>query len=144
MDTKVGSHGPATERRTGDRRLLSGLCLGVAGAFDVVVAAYEIAVDPYVVVDEAGFHNLDVTGWTWLRLGVGVVMVLSALALTTGRRVVVLVAIGAGVAGIVTAALLFPFQPGTEAISLVLAAVAVWLLVGQARRRSPRQDQRRR
>ncbi len=138
----VGSGGAGSGPPPTSRRLLAGLAIGLAGTIDVFAAGENAVVDPYVVVAEDGFYRLDLTGWVWLRLVVGAVLVASALALAIDRRATVLLAIGAGIIGMVAAVLLFAFQPVKETLSLLLVGWAVWLLIGLLRQRRRSGDHR--
>lgn len=122
----------------------AGIFLAAAGLLDTLASLAMIRSDPYVDIDVQGTHHLDLTGWTWLRLGVGLLVALCGLVTVTQRRwISVLVIVGAA-ASIGLNVLLFPFEPLVGVMVVALDLVAVWLLTRKAHSRPPaerREDQ---
>ncbi|BCJ57692.1 DUF7144 family membrane protein [Micromonospora endophytica] len=121
------------------RPWLASTLLTGAGLVDILTAYANTLTDPYVVLAEDGTHHLDITGWAWLHLAVGVATLLAGLAVLTGGRRWALVGIGAAVAGIGTGVVLLPYQPVRAVIAMGLYAVAVRLLVRRLRARADEQ-----
>ncbi|MFU8874525.1 hypothetical protein [Micromonospora sp. SL4-19] len=115
------------------QRLVAGLLLVAAGLLGILTGAAIIPIDPYVDIGSDRYHHLDITGWGWFRLIVGVATTLSGVALAVDRRGTTVLAIVIGSVSILGSILIFPYHPLPAAITAVLAAMAVWLLAGQLR-----------
>lgn len=109
-------------------RLAAALLAG-AGLVDVLSGVSEVDVDPYLVVTDAGLHRLDLTGWIWLHLSAGTLVLLAALAVLTGRRWARLAGLGTAGVAVVVNLLLLPYQPLRALLVLGLYLAAVRLIV---------------
>jgi hypothetical protein len=109
-------------------RLAAGL-LGGAGLVDVLAGVALLSWEPFVDVVGTGMQHLDVTGWGWARVGMGVLSVAAALAVLTDRRWASVTAVAVAGAGVVLALLLFPYQPSRALLTAALDVTAIRLLV---------------
>lgn len=66
--------------------LLADGLLGSAGLIDVLSGYDGLTGDPYVIVISEGLGQLDITGWAWLLLGMGMPVVAAGLAVVGNRR----------------------------------------------------------
>lgn len=62
----------------------AGFVLLIVGAVDVIQGFFAIIEDEYVVATTEGLAIIDVTGWGWLNLLWGALLVLAGLALLGG------------------------------------------------------------
>ncbi|HEX2772390.1 MAG TPA: hypothetical protein VHN18_08175 [Micromonosporaceae bacterium] len=116
-------------------RLAGGLLVG-ANAADVVAAYPNTKVDHFVIVTGAAIHRVDITGWVWLHVAVGVAAVLAGLVVVADRRG------AAGPVGIACAALasaigivMLPYAPIRAALVISFNAAAIGLLMRHRRSR---------
>jgi hypothetical protein len=121
--------GPDGERRS--RRHLAAVLLGTAGVIDALTGLASIPLEPYVDIASTELFHLDIAGWGWVRLVVGVATALAGLAVLVDRRATTVAAIVTATMSIGLGILLFPYHPVTAWMTAMLAAVAVWLLAGQ-------------
>ncbi len=105
--------------------VFAGTVLIMIGVFQILMGISAIANDTFLVLRGDYVYNVDVTGWGWIHLGLGVLIVLTGLALFTG-------ATWAKVAGIVLAVLSavdnFLFLPYYPIWSLLLVALDVFVI----------------
>ncbi|ASW57154.1 hypothetical protein [Plantactinospora sp. KBS50] len=132
--TGVGDGQPDVGRR---RAMTAGIFLGSAGLLDILAGLAMLRSDPYFDVDAQGTHHLDLTGWTWLRLSVGLLVALCGLVTATQRRWILVLATVGAVASIGLNVLLFPFEPLVAVMVVALDLVALWLLTRKAHSRPP-------
>ncbi|ASW52966.1 hypothetical protein [Plantactinospora sp. KBS50] len=102
--------------------LLAGGLLGSAGLIDVLSGYDGLTGDPYVIVTSEGLSQLDITGWAWLLLGMGILAVAAGLAVVGNRRWAIVPAIGVAVLDTALHLALFPFVP--------FVAVMLWVVNG--------------
>lgn len=116
---------------------LAGLLLIGANLVDVLAAYPDTTVDRFVVVTGSAIHLVDITGWLWLDLIVGMAAVLAGVAVVANRRWAQPLAIAGAVLAIAVDILIFPYGPIRAAMVVSLNAAAVGLLVKDRRSRRP-------
>ncbi|WP_141725307.1 DUF7144 family membrane protein [Micromonospora pallida] len=123
--------GPEGERRS--RRHLASLLLSTAGVIEGLTGIASIPLEPYVDIASMELFYLDVGGWGWVQLLVGVATALTGLAVLLDRRATTVAAIVTATVSVGLGILLLPYHPLATWMTAMLAAVAVWLLAGQLR-----------
>ncbi|QLQ40036.1 DUF7144 family membrane protein [Micromonospora robiginosa] len=121
----------ATERLgTGPARrpLLAAGLLTTAGLVDAVSAWAHTRHGRFAVATADGVYQVDLGGWAWAHLAVGVAVVLAGLAVLTGRRWAVPVAFCCVLPAIVVDLLLFPYAPARAVVVVALNGAALRLL----------------
>ncbi|MFC4145258.1 hypothetical protein ACFO0M_03240 [Micromonospora mangrovi] len=123
---------PDDERADGRRRrpaLLAGVLVGTAGTLDVLGYLSQRSIDPYVDMTGGGMAVLNTTGWARLHVVVGALVVVTGLAIATGRVPLVLAGLAVVAAAVTTDVLFLPFDPmhGMLAVGLHVSAVVVLL-----------------
>ena len=113
----------------GDRPLLAGGLLAGAGLVDVISAWAYTAADPFVVETRQGVYRMDITGWAWLHVAIGVAVTLAGLLVLTGRRWTVPLAVGAAALAVAVDLLLLPYAPVRALLVVALDGAAVRLLL---------------
>ena len=77
--------------------------------------------------------KLDITGWGWIHLVIGILVFLAGLGIFSGnvlaRTVGVLVAIGSAIANFVW----LPIQPVWSSIMIAVAVAVIWALTAHGR-----------
>jgi hypothetical protein len=117
----------------------SAIVLIVGGAMRVLDAVWALRYKGPVVDDlhDALFgHNLTTYGWVWL--GVGVVLILSGVALLGAQRgggaaVARWIGVVAAAGAAITAAAWFPYYPGWSAVYVAVGGLVIYGLVAHYR-----------
>ncbi len=98
------------------------------GVFQILMGISAIASDSFLVIRGSYTYNVDVTGWGWIHLGLGVLIVLTGLGIFSG-------ATWAKVAGIVLAVLsavdnflFLPYYPIWSMLLVALDVFVIWAL----------------
>ncbi|GAB3819670.1 DUF7144 family membrane protein [Micromonospora zhanjiangensis] len=131
-DTTGAQAGSRDHRRR--RAVAAGALLVAAGLLDILAGFETIPVDRYFDVDVAGTHHLDITGWGWLHLGIGVVVALGGLAaVAADRHWTAVLAVAGAAASIGVNLLLFPYHPLLGVMVVALDLVAIPLLARNMR-----------
>ena len=63
----------------------AGIVILLVGAMNIFEGLIALLEDQYYVVTRSGFIVADLTGWGWIMLIWGVILVLAGMALTAGR-----------------------------------------------------------
>ena len=107
--------------------------LMMMGIFQALAGIAAIANDDHFAVTEDAVLKLDITGWGWIHLIIGVIVFLSGLGIFSGnvlaRTVGVLVAIGSAVSAFVY----LPIQPVWSSILIAIAVAVIWALTAHGR-----------
>jgi hypothetical protein len=107
--------------------------LMMMGIFQALAGIAAIANDEHFVVTEDSVVKLDITGWGWIHLIIGIVVFLAGLGIFSGnvlaRTVGVLVAIGSAIANFMW----LPIQPVWSSIMIAVAVAVIWALTAHGR-----------
>ncbi|HEX7747048.1 MAG TPA: hypothetical protein VF462_17520 [Micromonosporaceae bacterium] len=114
--------------------LLAGVLMMGANLMDVVAAYPNTRTDSFVILTRSAIHQVDITGWVWLHVGVGMAAAIAGLAIIVNQRWAPL-GIAAAALAVAMGILIFPFAPIRDALVLVANAAAIRLLVRDRRRR---------
>ncbi|MFJ8686006.1 DUF7144 family membrane protein [Micromonospora wenchangensis] len=130
-----------TARRPDRSLLLAGGLLVGAGIFDVLSGIGDVdSGDVYVSLHAHGLVFYDLTGWAWLHVASGVLLVATGLVVAFARRRWVTAAMVVGMAVVVVHLLFAPYHPVEALIVVGLTLAAVRLVVRH--RRGDRDDAR--
>ncbi|WFE63178.1 hypothetical protein [Micromonospora sp. WMMD714] len=119
--------------------LAGGLLLG-AGAFDLLAGIGDVGSgDVYASLDADGLVFYDLTSWAWLHVASGVLLVVTGLAVTSGRRRWITAALVVGAVVVVVHLLFAPYHPieALIVVGLTLAAARLVVRHRRAERRDP-------
>ena len=105
----------------------------ILGFFEALQGLSAVIRKSYFVVGSNYLWKLNVTGWGWIHLVLGVVVLLAGIALIGGAtwaRVV-----GVALAGVVSIAnfLWLPYQPLWSIIIIALSVLVIWALTVHGR-----------
>jgi hypothetical protein len=123
--------GTAPERTEGP--VLAGGLLVATGLVDMLAAYGMLRSGVFVVLSDAGMHQVDLTFWAWLQLIIGAAVALAGLGTVTGRRGAATVAIGCAALAIAVDLLMLPYAPIRLLIVAAVDAAAVRLLLRHRR-----------
>ena len=107
------------------------MTIGIFAAIQGLVAL--IGPSSYYVVTEGGLWLLDVTGWGWWNLILGLLLVGVGAALLAGQTWARVVAIILVILNAVSALLLIPAQPWWSLIVIALDVLVIYALIVHGR-----------
>lgn len=119
----------------------AGVILMVIGIFSAVQGVVAlIGPNSYYVATEGSLWLLDVAGWGWWNLIVGLLLVLTAVALFAGQTWARIVAVVLAVLNAIGALLLIPAQPWWSVIVIAIDILVIYALIvhGRELRDDPR------
>lgn len=121
----------STATRTGwaGWAVFAGVILLISGIFSAVQGLVAvIGPDAYYVVAEGSLWLLDVAGWGWWNLIVGILLILTALALLAGQTWARVVAVILVILSAVGQLLLIPAQPWWSLIIIAIDVLIIYAL----------------
>ncbi|MCI4065000.1 hypothetical protein MRQ36_21490 [Micromonospora sp. R77] len=118
--------GPGGRRRPA---LLAGGLVGLAGTLDVLTYLSLRSTEPFVDVTDGRVSVLHTTGWSRLHVGLGLLVVLTALVIATGRTRLVSVGLGVVAVAATVDVLFMPYDPWHGLVAVGLHASAAVILV---------------
>jgi hypothetical protein len=107
------------------------LISGLFGAIQGLVAI--IAPEPYFVVSNGALFLLDLDGWGWWNLAIGILLVVTAAALFTNATWARVVAIILACLSAVGQVFLLPAQPWWSAIIIAVDVLVIYALTAHGR-----------
>ena len=114
--------------------VFAGVILLISGIFSIVQALVAlIGPNSYYVITEGSLFLLDVTGWGWWNLIIGVLLALTAVALFAGQTWARVVAIVLVILSAVGQLLLIPAQPWWSLIVIAIDVLVVYALIVHGR-----------
>ncbi|MFJ6196868.1 hypothetical protein [Micromonospora sp. NPDC092111] len=124
--------------RQPDRSLpLAGGLLAGAGLFDILAGIGDLGGNVYVSLHSEGLVVYDITGWVWVHVTTGVLLMATGLPVALGRRRWGPVALVAGAVAVVVHLLFAPYHPVDALIVVGLVLAAVRLVVRHRRGSRP-------
>ncbi|NLU84686.1 hypothetical protein [Rhodococcus sp. HNM0569] len=102
--------------------------LGVAGVISVLQGIAAIAADELFVTGLEYTYAFDVTGWGWVHLIVGALVVVTAFALLTGATWARIAAVTLAGLSIIANFLWLPYYPLWAILVIALDIVVIWAI----------------
>jgi len=114
--------------------VFAGVILVISGIFSIIQGLVAvIGPNAYYVVTEESLFVLDVAGWGWWNLIIGVLLVLSALALFAGQTWARVVAIILVILNAIGQLLLVPAQPWWALIVIAIDVLVLYAIIVHGR-----------
>jgi hypothetical protein len=114
--------------------VFAGVILVVSGIFSAVQGLVAvIGPDAYYVVTDGSLWLLDVAGWGWWNLIIGILLALTGLALLAGQTWAKVVAIILVILSAVSQLLLIPAQPWWSLIVIAIDVLILYALIVHGR-----------
>lgn len=133
--TTSGTH---TTPQSGSSPMRQGLAVGgtiaaaalllTAGVINLLQGISAVVEDDIFVVGPQYTYNLDLTGWGWIHIVVGVLLILTALALMTGATWARVTAIVLACLSIIANFLWIPYYPLWSILIIALDVVVIWAI----------------
>ncbi|WP_040835848.1 DUF7144 family membrane protein [Nocardia brevicatena] len=99
-----------------------------AGVINLFQGISAVAEDNIFVVGPQYTYDLDLTGWGWIHIVVGVLLILTALALMTGATWARVTAIALACLSIIANFLWIPYYPLWSILIIALDVVVIWAI----------------
>ncbi len=114
--------------------VFAGVILVVIGIFSAIQGLVAlIGPSSYYVLTEGSLWLLDVTGWGWWNLIIGLLLVLTAIALLAGQTWARVVALILVILNAIGALLLIPAQPWWSVIVIAIDVLVIYALIVHGR-----------
>ncbi len=114
--------------------VFAGVILMISGIFSAIQGLVAvIGPDSYYVVTEGSLWLFDVAGWGWWNLIIGVLLVLTAVALFAGQTWARIVAVVLVVLSAIGQLLLIPAQPWWSLIVIAIDVLVIYALIVHGR-----------
>lgn len=127
----TGTHTMSGERRqaiAGGTSIAAAALLLTAGFITLFQGISAAANDDVFVAGPRYVYELDLTGWGWVHIVFGILLILTALALMTGAVWARIVAIGLACLSIVANFLWIPYYPLWSILIIALDVVIIWAI----------------
>lgn len=85
--------------------------------------------DPFMVLTRHGFARVDITGWAWLHVAIGALVMLAGALVLTRRPAAIRFAVSSAVLAIAVDLLLLPYTPIRALLVAGFSGAAIRLLV---------------
>jgi hypothetical protein len=98
------------------------------GIWQILVGIAAIVEDEFFVVTPNYTYDIDTTAWGWTHLGIGVLLVLSGLALFSGANWARVIGIMVAALSAIANFLFLPYYPLWSLAIIALAVFVIWAL----------------
>jgi hypothetical protein len=113
--------------------VFAGIMLIVAGAFEVIQSIAAIAKDEYLVVLPNYVYSIDVSGWGWIHLLIGLILAAVGVFLLLGKGWAQLAGIViAGISALINFSWL-PYSPLWALLLIAVDVLVIWALATMRR-----------
>jgi hypothetical protein len=114
--------------------IFAGVILLISGIFSIVQGIVAVVgPNSYYVVTEGSLWLLDVAGWGWWNIIIGVLLALTAVALMAGQTWARVVAVVLVIISAVGQLLLIPAQPWWSIIVIAIEILVIYALIVHGR-----------
>jgi hypothetical protein len=108
--------------------LMAGTLLLIIGAYQIFLGITAIARNAFTVVGPNYYYTLNTTGWGWVHIGIGAVVLLAGFFVFTGSTVARLVGIAVAAISALGNFFLLPYFPVWAILIIALDIFAIWAL----------------
>ena len=98
------------------------------GVFQVIQGLVALFNDDFYVVGQKWIFEFDLTAWGWIHLLVGILLIATGFALTTGRVWARSVGIGFAVLSMIANFLFLPYYPVWSLLIIGIDVFVIWAL----------------
>jgi hypothetical protein len=109
----------------------AGVMLMAVGCFQIVQAITALANDQFFVATKEYVFSLDVTGWGWLHLVLGVLGLVVGIGILTRRTVGLMAGIGLAFVNMVAEFAFLPQYPFWAVLLIGFNVLVIWALCSQ-------------
>ncbi|WP_040814740.1 DUF7144 family membrane protein [Nocardia concava] len=124
--TQTISEGPAVRRRATGGALAAAILMVTVGVLDILQGISAVAADQLYVVGIAYLYQFDTTGWGWIHICIGAVLIIAALGLMSGTQWGRISAMVLASLSIIANFMWLPYYPAWAILVIVLDVVVIW------------------
>ena len=129
----AGGGAPTTDRAGGSAWATGGVIFAgsmmlLIGFFQTIAGLVAIIDDEFYVVRPNYTFNLDVSGWGWIHLAIGILLILLALGVLTGRAFARGVAVGLLILSALANFFFIPYYPVWSIVVIAIDVFVIWAL----------------
>jgi hypothetical protein len=118
---------------TGGFTAFAGVIMIIIGLFHAAAGLAAIVKNEFYVVSTGYLYSFDVTGWGWIHLIVGIIVLAAGFAVFTGRVWARVVGIVLGTLSAFANFLYVPYYPVWSLVLIALDVLVIWALVAHGR-----------
>jgi len=111
----------------------AGVMLVMVGVFQFFAGLSAIIHDTYYVVGSQYAYKLDVTGWGWIHLVLGLIVVLAGIGVFTGNVAARAIGVIAAMVSAIANFLWLPYSPVWSVVMIAVAISVIWALTAHGR-----------
>ena len=121
----------ATTQRTGWTGwiVFAGIMLIIGGTLNAIYGLVAILNDEWVVWGNRGVVYLDVTGWGWIHLALGLIVVLAGAGVMTGSSIARAIGVVIAALSMFANFLALPLYPLWSITVLTIDVLVIWALI---------------
>jgi len=109
--------------------VLAGTLMLIIGAYQIFLGITAIVRSNFLVVTpNNGYYTINRTGWGWVQLGIGIVVLLAGFFLFTGSTIAKIVGIGIVGLSALGNFFLLPYYPVWAILLIALDVFAIWAI----------------
>jgi hypothetical protein len=108
--------------------IFAGSMMLLIGAFHIIEGLVAVIDDDFFVVGQHYTYNLDTTGWGWIHIIIGVIVLLVGLAVLAGQRWALVVGIVLAILSAVANFFFIPYYPVWSIVLIAIDVFVVWAL----------------
>jgi hypothetical protein len=108
--------------------IFAGSMLLLIGAFHIIEGLVAVIDDNFFVVGAHYTYNLDTSGWGWIHIIIGVIVLLVGLAILAGQRWALVVGIILAILSAVANFFFIPYYPVWSIVLIAIDVFVVWAL----------------
>lgn len=111
----------------------AGTMMVIGGTLNAIYGFIAVFNDDWVVFQERSAVLLDLSGWGWVHVVIGLVLVLAGIGVFTGNVVARTVGVGVAALALIANFLWLPVYPVWSITVMVIAALVIWALTAHGR-----------
>ncbi|MGW4249203.1 DUF7144 family membrane protein [Nocardia sp. NPDC004722] len=116
---------PVRRRATGGA-LAAAILMVTVGVLDILQGISAVAADQLYVVGVAYIYQYDTTGWGWVHISIGAVLILAGIGLMSGTQWGRVTAMVLASLSIIANFMWLPYYPAWAILVILLDVVVIW------------------
>ncbi|APA98075.1 DUF7144 family membrane protein [Nocardia seriolae] len=117
---------PPERRRATGGALAAAILMVTVGVLDILQGISAVAADQLYVVGVAYIYKYDTTGWGWVHIGIGAVLILCGIGLMSGTQWGRIAAMVLASLSIIANFMWLPYYPAWAILVILLDVVVIW------------------
>ncbi|MFJ8660561.1 hypothetical protein [Streptomyces sp. NPDC093795] len=126
MTTHVGAPGRRDEAHTSGWLMFAAVIMIFSGIMTLLGGISAIAKDDVFLATRNYVYELDLTGWGWIHLILGILILLTGVALLTGATWARVVGVGLAGLSMIANFMWLPYTPWWAVLLIAIDALVIW------------------